>query len=518
MLNFSRGKIIMVILVCLLGLAYAAPNMFSEKTKEWAAANIPVWLPHQGINLGLDLQGGSHLLLQVDLSAVMKDKLDTVLTTARSDLAKQKIRPLKSIVELQDDKAEFTFSSVDDADNARKLIAKLDPTMTVSKVGEVVTAQYEESAVNDIKVKTLEQSIEIVRRRIDETGTREPVIQRQGEDRIVVQLPGLDDPTRIKEILGRTAKLSFHLVDLNNSPLALRLPSVDAGGAEVPLVRRPVLTGDMLVDANPTMDPQSGSAIVSFKLNNIGARLFCNTTRENVSKPFAIVLDNEVISAPRINEAICGGGAVISGNFNIQSANDLALLLRAGALPAPLKVMEERTVGPSLGSDSVEAGKTAVMFAMLFVAIYMIWNYRLVFGSLANIALVINLVLIIAVLSMLQATLTLPGIAGIVLTIGMAVDANVLIFERLKEELRAGKTPIVAIDSAYKNAMSSIIDANMTSIIAAVFLFMLGAGPVRGFAVTLIIGTFTSLFSALYVSRLLMVTWLRAKRPAQLVL
>ncbi|MFQ5985423.1 MAG: protein translocase subunit SecD, partial [Alphaproteobacteria bacterium] len=371
----------------------------------------------------------------------------------------------------------------------------------------------------------VEQSIEIVRRRIDETGTREPTIQRQGEDRILVQLPGVDDPDRIKGLLGKTAKLQFRLVDVGTSvadALQGRLPpgselleaddEVDAAGRpRLYVVRKRVIVGgDRLVDAQPTI--QTNLPVVSFSFDRVGARKFGAATTENVGRPLAIVLDNKVISAPVIREPITGGAGIITGNFTVQETTDLALLLRAGALPAPLTILEERSVGPSLGADSIRAGKFAAILGLVLVVAFMTTGYGL-FGLAANVALILNIVIIGGVLSLLQATLTLPGIAGIVLTIGMAVDANVLIFERVREEVANGRTPFSAVDAGYRRALTTIIDSNVTTFIAAILLFGLGSGPVKGFGVTLAIGIATSMFTAVMVTRMVIVLWLHRRRP-----
>ena len=327
-----------------------------------------------------------------------------------------------------------------------------------------------------------------------------------------MQLPGLDDPSRVKDILGKTAKLTFHLVDVSGrtGASAKELPMADDPARRLPVQRRAMLTGDMLVNAQPSF--QQGMPVVSFRLNGIGAKRFCEVTKQNTQRPFAIVLDGEIVSAPNINEPICGGSAVISGSFTVQETNDLAILLRAGALPAPLKILEERTVGPSLGADSVEAGKIASLFGLCFILVFMIIAYGL-FGIFANVALVVNVALLFALLSSLQATLTLPGIAGIVLTLGMAVDANVLIFERIREEIKRGRSVLSAIDSGYSQAMSTIVDSNMTTLIAALILFSFGTGPIKGFAVTLGLGIITSFFSAIMVTRLIVVYWMRKRKP-----
>jgi len=371
----------------------------------------------------------------------------------------------------------------------------------------------------------MQQSIEIVRRRIDETGVREPTIQRQGERRIVVQLPGINNPERMKDILGKTARLTFRLVDVGVSPQSRDIPPgsevlpADETGPNGEPVRRYVVrkrvmvSGENLTDASATF--QQGQPVVAFSFDTVGARRFGQVTQENVNRPFAIVLDGKVISAPRIQEPILGGNGVITGNFTVQEAQDLALLLRAGALPAPLKILEERTVGPGLGHDSVRAGEFASVLALVAVVVFMGAAYGL-FGVLADIALIANLILIMAALSALQATLTLPGIAGIVLTLGMAVDANVLIFERIREEAGNRRGPVSAVDAGYRRALTTIFDANITTLIAAVLLFYFGSGPVKGFAVTLAIGLVTSMFTAIMVTRLMVAGWIRRRRPQAL--
>ena len=388
-----------------------------------------------------------------------------------------------------------------------------------------------EKTIHDRKVAAVQQSIEIVRRRVDETGTREPTIQRQGDDRILVQLPGLDDPERIKRLLGKTAKMTFHLIDNRNSveaamvgrvPPGSRLLSsddVDSNGqSRMYLIRKRVMvSGDTLIDSQPSTDGRTNEPVVTFRFDTAGAKRFGLATSKNVGKLFAIVLDGKVISAPVIREPILGGSGQISGSFTFQSAQDLALLLRAGALPAPLTILEERSVGPGLGADSIAAGKIASILGMIAVLVFMAAAYGL-FGFMADVALVVNMVLILGVLSFLQATLTLPGIAGIVLTIGMAVDANVLVFERIREEVRSGRTPISAVDTGYSRAFTTIMDANLTTLIAALLLYVFGSGPVRGFAVTLSIGIVTSMFTAIMLTRLLVVTWLRRTKPEALLL
>lgn len=521
MINIPRWKIFAILIVCFLGIAYSVPNFIGAEKRAWGEANLPGIFPSKSINLGLDLQGGSHILLQVELENVIAERAEGVVTALRPELRQEKIR-YKRLNDLKDG-ATITVSAAEDVDRVRDIIRDLDRTLMIDVRNDtIIEATFSEDAIEEIQKQTIEQSIEIVRRRIDETGTREPIIQRQGDDRILVQLPGVEDPQRIKELLGKTAKLSFHLVDMGvesnirSGGGTMILPLVEAPGQTMAIERRARLTGDMLTNAQYSPDQTGGSA-VSFRFNTIGAKRFCDLSRENVGRLFAIVLDNEIISAPRINEAICGGAGQISGNFSIKEANDLALLLRAGALPAPLNIMEERTVGPSLGADSVEAGKIASAIGMALVLIFMLFTYRL-FGLFANVALMVNMALIFALLSGLQATLTLPGIAGIVLTIGMAVDANVLIFERIKEEVRNGRSVMAAIDAGYSRAMSTIIDSNLTTLIAALILYSFGTGPIKGFSVTLGVGIMTSFFSAIMVTRLMVVLWLKNKRPSKLPL
>lgn len=516
MLNIARWKIILIVSICVLAFLYAAPNLVGSNLRA-SLQTLPGWLPTKTVNLGLDLQGGSHLLLEVDVDYVIRERAENLVQTARPELRKNKI----GYTRISSIPGGIRLTLRDDQDPApvRKILRGIDQDIEVlsSEDKKIVEAKLTEVAITKIQDQTIDQSIEIVRRRVDETGTREPAIQRQGEDRIIVQLPGVDDPERIKEILGKTAQLTFHLVETSVNSAKIRgtrkLPMAENPAQTISVERRPMITGDMLTNAQPSF--QEGRPIVSFALNGIGARKFCDVTREHTNEPFAIVLDSEVISAPNINEPICGGAAQISGQFTVEETNDLALLLRAGALPAPLKVLEERTVGPSLGADSIEAGKKAGAFAVVLVLIFMVIYYGR-FGMMADVALVVNMALVFAILSALQATLTLPGIAGIVLTIGMAVDANVLIFERIREEVQLGRSPISAIDIGYNRAMTTIIDSNLTTLIAGIVLYSVGAGPIKGFAVTLMIGIVTSMFSAIWITRLMVIGWLRRKKPESL--
>ncbi len=512
MVHIARWKIILILAVCAFGLLYSLPNVMGEKARSYATENLPGFVPNKAVNLGLDLQGGSHLLLQVELDDVIKERSEALVSALRPELRQEKIgyRRLSDF----EGGVKITLRDAKDTGAARKLIRAVDQNLTIDTDGVEIEASFSDVAMKEIQDQTISQSIEIVRRRIDETGTREPIIQRQGDDRILVQLPGLDDPQRVKDLLGKTAKLTFHLVNPTGARTSstMSLPLVDAPGETIVINRRNELTGDMLVDASVSQD-QGGQPAVGFRFNTVGAKKFCTLSRENGGRLFAIVLDKEVISAPRINEPICGGSGIISGGFSIKDASDLALLLRAGALPAPLTIMEERTVGPSLGADSVQAGKIASIIGLAGVLFFMMLTYGR-FGIYANVALLVNVTLIFALLSSLQATLTLPGIAGIVLTIGMAVDANVLIFERIKEELKNGRTPMAAVDAGFSRAMGTIIDSNLTTLIAAIILYSFGTGPIKGFSVTLAIGIITSFFSAIMVTRLLVVMWLHKNKPS----
>jgi len=520
MLHFPPWKIAIVLLVCLIGLVYAAPNAIDTDYSD----RVPDFAPGKKVSLGLDLQGGSYLLLKVELDVVIAERLESIVDAARQALRRERIgyRGLG----VSGERVEVGIRDVADVPRAREILEGLDQE-TVVQLDEAsgrATITLTEAAIVDARAAALQQSIEIVRRRIDETGVREPTIQRQGQDRILVQLPGVDDPDRIKALLGQTARMVFRMVDITapvDSALAGRVPpgslllqAADPGPGEPGhyVVRRRVeVSGENLVDAQPTF--QDGQPVVSFRFDTLGAKRFGRTTSDHVGEPFAIVLDDKVISAPVIREPILGGTGIISGNFTVKSANDLALLLRAGALPAPLVVLEERTVGPGLGADSIAAGKVASVIGLVMVVAFMVVAYGL-FGLFANVALLFNITLILGVLSALQATLTLPGIAGIVLTIGMAVDANVLIFERIREEVRLGRTPISAIDAGYKRALTTIIDSNLTTLLAAICLYAFGSGPIKGFAVTLAVGIVTSMFTAIMVTRFMVVLWLRRRRPA----
>ncbi len=499
MVQIERWKIILIVLTCLGGVLFSLPNLVP-------AGVLPSFLPQKTVNLGLDLRGGAHLLYEVDIDSVFAERADAMKQDLRSGLRKEKIGYTR--LSAADGVVQFALNNTADAEAARRIIRKAYQDIDIESDGPLVQVRLNDVGVKRVVDQTIAQSIEIVRRRVDETGTTEPIIQRQGENRILVQAPGAN-ATALKAVIGTTAKLTFHLLMEPGKAGGLSLPHADRPGQRLNIVQRALITGDMLEDAYPS--DQQGQIAIGFKLNNIGARRFCDVTRTNIGKPFAIVLDEEILSAPVIQSSICGGSGVITGSFTYASAHELATLLRAGALPAPMHVVEERSVGPSLGADSVEAGKIASIIGLVFVLFYMTLSYGL-FGVFANVALVANMTLLFALLSALQATLTLPGIAGIVLTIGMAVDANVLIFERIREELLGGRTLIGAIDHGYRHAMSTIVDSNLTTLIAAFILFSFGTGPVKGFSVTLGLGIMTSFFAAVMVTRLLIVLWAKGRK------
>lgn len=530
MVRFARWKIVVIALVCAFGFIFAAPNVMTPGQR----AALPSWLPNKTMNLGLDLRGGSHLLLEVDVKSVFRERLTNLVQSMRTELRKERI-PYRNIG-VSGDTAVVTVIDPDKAgtdgannlERARRVLRNLEQGTEIETLdGGRLSVRYSETARREKLDQALAQSIEIVRRRVDEFGTTEPTIQRQGEDRILVQLPGVDDPERIKRLIGRTAKMSFHLVDDRFTPGAL--PSTPpagtmfaqledkrvTGGQPVTYViqRRIMVSGDTLVDSQPTYE--QGRPVVSFRFDSIGARKFAQATQQNVGKPFAIVLDGKIISAPVIREPILGGSGIITGGFTVDEAKDLAVLLRAGALPAPMTILEERTVGPDLGADSIAAGEIACLVGFVLVVVFMVLAYS-TFGLFANIALIMNLIILVAGMSLLQATLTLPGIAGIVLTMGMAVDANVLIFERMREELRSGRSMLSSVEAGYQRAFSAILDSNLTTLIAAILLFEFGTGPVRGFAVTLAIGLMTSMFTAIMVTRFIIMLYIAWRRPKAL--
>jgi len=549
MVQIALWKRVVIWALVALGFLFAMPNLFYDRVErhndavkliergaeltpelEAARAAWPDWLPSTIVNLGLDLRGGAQLLAEVKVEQVYADRMDAlwpeVLRALRE--ARNEIGTFRR-VESAPDELRVRISKPEAIGQAVELVRALSqPVVSIVSVGardievaaegDEIVVRFTEAERQAILDRTIEQSLEIIRRRVDEVGTREPTIQRVGERRILIQVPGIGSASELKELIGTTARLTFHPVvsrttdaNANPGPGRLLLPAQDEKGVYYIVEKTPVVTGDELTDAQPSFD-QNGRPSVNFRFDPSGARKFGLYTAENVGSPFAIVLDGKVISAPVIREAIPSGSGQITGNFTVEEATKLAVLLRAGALPAEMEFLEERTIGPELGRDSIEAGKIATIVAGIAVLVFMVLSYGL-FGVFADVALAFNVVMVLGLLSAIGATLTLPGIAGIVLTIGMAVDANVLIFERIREELRRAKGPARAIELGYEKALSAILDANITTLITAAILFAMGSGPVRGFAVTLGLGIITSVFTAYFVTRLLVVMWLERRRP-----
>lgn len=530
MMSLSRWKVIAVVLSVIFGVLFTLPNLLPQKTLD----ALPGFVPHQRLNLGLDLQGGSQLLLEVDTGALRAERLTNMVEDVRTTLREEGI--------------DFTALGVADGGVSVRITDPAKVTDAVNLLRRTVGAAlagvpggrdvtvstaddqririaFVAEALNAEAAKAVDQSIEIIRRRIDALGTKEPTIIRQGVNRIVVQAPGESDPERLKAVIGQTAKLSFQMVD-DSVPLAEaaqgRIPpgsellvSEDGYTPALLVRKRSLVTGEMLTDAQQQFDSQTGQAVVSFRFNGQGARRFGDATSQNIGKRFAIVLDKKVISAPTIQGAITGGSGQITGNFTVESANNLAILLRAGALPAPLKVEEQRTVGAELGADAVRAGAISLGIGAVAIIAFIVLAYGL-FGVFAAFALIVNVLLIVGIMSMTQATLTFPGIAGLILTLAVAVDANVLIYERVRDEAHAGRPPLSALDHGYQRALVSIIDANITSAISALIMFQFGAGAVKGFAWTLLIGVITSVFTAVVITQLLITLWFRAAKPKQL--
>ncbi len=534
MLHFSRWKITIVLGAIMLGLLFALPNVLSEKTRK----SLPGFLPKQTLNLGLDLQGGAHLLLEVDLKDGVQKTLKAELAGLRAALREERI---SATLRIHDEAIFVTFKNAGDAEKGAPIIrAQSEPvdsnviggggnTLDIEKLSETrYKVMVSEENIKYISDRTIAQSIQVLRKRIDPSGTTEMTLAKEGAERILLQVPGAKDVDELKDRIAKTAKLGFHEVAVVDAlvmescvqdeqcPLGKVAYPQKNGGGYMMVVDREIVSGADLKNASEGLHPTGNYPIVNFKYNARGARKFCDFTAKHVNEPFAVVLDGEIITAPNINGAICGGSGFIEGNFTMQSAKELALYLNAGALPAKLNIAEERTVGPELGADSINAGKIASMLGLVGVAIFMWLSYGLRFGTFANIALATNIILIAGALSLLGATLTLPGIAGIILTIGMAVDANVLIFERIREETQNGRGPINAIDTGYRLSLAPILDANITTLIAALTLYFVGSGPIRGFAVTLSIGIVMSVFTAVVVARLMTATWLRHARPKTL--
>lgn len=549
MLSYPLWKRLVIIGVCLLGVALAAPNLFYGRVEqandarlamergaaptpelEAQAAQWPSWLPSQLINLGLDLRGGAHVLVEVRLEDAQADRLEALWPELRDRLRDLRDQ-VGSIRRVDGAPTELRIRLGEPAGMAAALAAVEEVSQPVFSLTGVASRDFlaraegdelvvtisepEVAAMND---RTMQQSLEIIRRRVDETGTREPSIQRQGADRILIQVPGIGSAEELLAIIGQTARLSFHAVVRRTSDPETQpgldevvLPSMDETGVYHVVERRAVVTGEQLVDSQPSFD-QNGQPAVSFRFDPQGGAAFGRYTAENIGSPFAIVLDDEVISAPVIQSHIAGGSGIITGNFTPEESTRLAILLRSGALPSGIEVLEQRTIGPELGQDSIDAGKISAYVALALVCGYMILTYGW-FGVVANVALILNLILTLALMTVIGATLTMPGIAGIVLTIGVAVDANVLIYERIREELRTAKGPIRAVQQGFEKAFSSIFDANLTTVIVALILYVLGSGPVRGFAVTLALGIFISFFTAVFVSRMILGMWFDRTPP-----
>jgi preprotein translocase subunit SecD len=530
MLTLSRWKLILVAVTIVFGLMFALPNALSPKARE----ALPGFLPRQTLNLGLDLQGGSYLLLEVDTNALRNERLTNMVEDVRTQLGEKKIAfsglavAGGAVVVRITDPADVPAATRQLRQNIGSELAGVaggrDVTVSVESDQRLQLAFVPEAFAAEA-AKAVEQSQEIIRRRIDELGTREPSITRQGLNRIVVAAPGESDPEKLKSILGQTAKLTFHLVDETADigqavagrvpPGSMLIPGDDFQPYYV-VKRRALVTGEMLTDAQAGFDQQRGGSIVNFRFNGNGARRFGDATTDNVGRRFAIVLDNKVVSAPNINEPITGGSGQISGNFTTETANNLAILLRAGALPTRLNVEEQRTVGAELGADAIAAGKISTIVGFVAIMVFMLLSYGLLFGGISVAALLVNGLLIFAAMSITQATLTLPGIAGLILTLAVAVDANVLIYERMRDEVRAGRSVVMAMDAGFSKAMSTIIDANLTTLLAALMMFQFGAGPVKGFAWTLSIGVLTSVFSAVLITQVLLAWWFRTARPKTL--
>lgn len=520
MLEFPRWKQFLVWATCAFFALATLPNLLSADM----AAKLPLKDP---VPLGLDLRGGSYLLLEVNNKAYLREHMISVRDELRSELRKAKVgyRDLRASADAVS--LRIRPETVGEGVDLRKIYRSVDPELEVNESNGITKIGYSEQALKTQQNHLLEQSIEIVNRRVNESGTKEPIIQRQGADRIIVQVPGLENPAELKRLLGKTAKMTFHLVNESVSieaimngtvPLGTQLlasddPSdqgMDGQAMRYPVYTQVALSGELLTNATATY--QDGRPVVSFQFNRLGAQKFGAITQQNIGKRFAVVLDDKVITAPVIRGAILGGSGIIEGNFTVESANELAKLLRAGALPAPLTILEERSVGPSLGQDSIDAGTSAAVLGTLLVVVFMLLAYGF-FGLIANLGLVVHLLIILGTMSLLGATLTLPGIAGIVLTLGMAVDANVLIFERMRDELRFGKSALGAIESGFRLAYGTIFDSNLTTLIAAALLYYFGSGPVKGFAVTLAIGLLSTLFASVMFTRMLIVAWVKKTRP-----
>lgn len=529
MLTLSRWKIIAVTLSVIFGILFSLPNVLPQKTLD----ALPGFLPHKKLNLGLDLQGGSYLLYEVDTEALHRERLSNLTEDVRTQLRSEQI-PFGEL----NQQGEIISVRIGDAARYNDALNLLRTNLGAPLAGVIggkdvsvsgkgdnrIEVRFVPEAIKADAVKAVDQSIETIRRRIDSLGTKEPSINRQGENRIMIQAPGESDPGKLRDIIGKTAKLTFQMVDETVTPEDVQAGRIPPGSEVLPgdqyspyyvVKKRALVSGEELTNAQQQFDPQSGNPVVALTFNASGGRKFGDLTARNVGKRFAIVLDDKVLSAPVINGPITGGSGIITGNFTVQSANELSLLLRSGALPAPLNVEDQRTVTAELGADAVKAGSISLAIGAVSMFVFVILAYGL-FGGFAAIALVVNVLLIVGIMSATQATLTFPGIAGLILTLAVAVDANVLIYERMRDEANAGRTPMAAADHGYKLALTSILDANITSLISGLIMFSFGSGPVKGFAWTLVIGVFTSLFTAIFITQVLIGWWFKATKPKKL--
>lgn len=556
MLNLPRWQTIVIAAITLLSVLFALPNLLPASVLQ----HLPQWYATSRINLGLDLRGGAHFLLEADLRSVLTERLTNLSDAVRAELRKQQV-PFRDVTVEAGKNLVVTLRDEANRSKALEAIRAVDPALALSGSGDTIRVAYSAQELAKRKKEVIDQSIEILRRRVDETGTLEPTITRQGDERILLQVPGIKDTSDLKRKINQTAKLTFHLVNEDVAATGQNIPQTlppttflvptregmlelrrtnpkaweDIQSANprlspeqicrryqpqcLPVLKRVVVGGEDLDDSKATFEQQAGGRpIISFTFNSAGGRAFCAATRANIGKRLAIQLDGEIISAPVVQGAICGGSGIITGSFTTQQTQEQSLLLRSGALPATLTIIQESTVGADLGADAIQAGTVAALVGTALVAIFMFVAYGPVFGGFANLAMLVNLLMVFAGMSILGASLTLPGIAGLVLTAGLAVDANVLIYERVREEKALGRSPFSALATGYEKAMSAIIDANLTTLIAGVLLFGFGSGPIRGFATTLTLGIITSMFSSTIFTRMLLAVWVRWRRPSELVI